>query len=172
MRNFLTVLLIVLFCRVQGQSLITYKDTVNHFRIDIPAGWKYGVNKNYPDLLLLVYKTPVGPADTTGENFNINSIKTPAKDLNKTFADFVRYLPNASDYKLIDTGSTTINSVKFKWLIETHKNDGNNRQMHNYDFVTVKNGKTYILTMVVYSFAFDKVKPLFDKIAGSFAWEE
>lgn len=39
--------------------------------------------------------------------------------------------------------------------------------MHNYDFVTVKDGKTYILTLVTLSNSFEEVKPLFDKIAGS-----
>ena len=70
----------------------------------------------------------------------------------------------------IDTGAITFNGIKFKWLIETHQNEGNNLRMHNYDFVTLKNDKTYILTMVTFSYAFDTVKPLFDKIASSFAF--
>ncbi len=168
MRQLLILLLTFFIFRAHGQSFVNYKDTINRFSIDIPAGWKYGVNKSYPDIILLAYRIPISKADTSRDNFNINTIKTPNKDLDKTFADFRKYLPAAKDYKLIDTGAATFNGMKFKWLIETHKDDNNNLQMHNYDFVTFKNGKTYILTMVTFSYAFDSVKSMFDKIASSF----
>jgi len=168
MRTFLIIFLTVFIVKANGQSFISYKDTVNHFSIDIPVGWKYGVNKSYPAIILLAYRTPAGPKDTSRDNFNINVIETPTKTLDKSFTDFLKYLPDAENYKLIDTGATTINGLKFKWLVETHKHDKIDIQMHNYDFVTLKNGKTYILTLVTFSYAFDTVKPLFDKIASSF----
>ncbi len=89
--------------------------------------------------------------------------------MNKTFADFLKYLPDAKNFKLISSGDTTFNGMAFKWLIETHKNDNNDIQMHNNDFVTFKKGKTYILTMVTFSNSFNMVNPLFDKIANSFS---
>jgi hypothetical protein len=147
---------------------MNYKDTINHFSINIPTGWKYGLNKNYPAIKLLAYRTPLSQSDTSRDNFNINIIETPNKDLNKTFADFLKYLPDAKNFKLICTGDTTFNGITFKWLIETHKNDNNDIQMHNYDFVTLKNGKTFILTMVTFSNSFNIAKPLFDKIVSSF----
>jgi len=143
---------------------VNYKDTINRFSIDIPAGWTYGINKSYPELILLALSNSGTPRD----NFNINTINTPTKTLDKSFSDFVRYLPDAKDYKLIDTGSTTLNGTNFKWLIESHNTGTTNLQLHNYDFLTLKNGKTYILTMVTSSNTFEAVKPLFDKIAGSF----
>ena len=170
MRYRLLLLFTVFIIHAHGQSFLNYKDTINLFSIDIPVGWKYGLNKSYPDFILLAYRTPINKADSSRDNFNINTIKTPNKSLDKTFSDFLKYLPDAKDYKLIDTGAITFNGIKFKWLIETHKNESNNLQMHNYDFVTIQNGKTYILTMVTFSYAFDTVKPLFDKIASSFAW--
>ena len=168
MRHILLGFFTLFIIQAHGQSFVNYKDTINRFSIDIPKGWKYGVNKSYPDIILLAYRTPISKADTSRDNFNINTIKTPNKDLDKTFADFLKYLPDARDYKLIETGATTFNGIKFKWLIETHKNESNNLQMHNYDFVTLKNGKTYILTMVTFSYAFESVKSMFDKIASSF----
>jgi len=168
MRTYLIIFLIVFVVRANGQSFITYKDTVNHFWISIPEGWKYGVNKNYPSIILLAYRSPAGPTDTARDNFNINTIETPNKTLDKSFADFLKYLPDGKSYKLIDSGDTILNGIKFKWLIETHKNDNSDIQMHNYVFVTLKNGKTYILTMITFSNAFESVKPLFDKISSSF----
>lgn len=168
MKYILLTVIAHFFISANGQSFITYKDTVNRFSIDIPVGWKYGTNKKFPDLLLIAQRTPLNQTDNSRDNFNINVIKTPAKTLEKTFNDFLGYLPDAKDYKLINTGDTTFNGVKFKWLIETHKNDNSDIQMHNYDFVTLKNGKTFILTLVTFSNSFDSVKSLFDKIASSF----
>jgi len=168
MQTFLIIFFTVFILNVNGQSFISYRDTINHFSIDIPVGWKYGVNKDYPTIILLAYRTPTGPKDTARSNFNINVIETPTKTLDKSFADLLKYFSDAENYKLIDTGDITINGLKFRWLVETHKNDKSDIQMHNYDFVTLKNGKTYILTLVTFSYAFDTDKPLFNKIASSF----
>jgi hypothetical protein len=167
MRLFLVSLFALILINVNGQSFITYADTINHFSINIPTGWKYGVNKNYPQLFI-AYRTPLNQSDTSRDNFNINVIETPNKNLEKSFSDFLKYLPEAKNFQLIDKGDTALNGIKFKWLIETHKNANSDIQMHNYVFVTLKDGKTYILTMITFSRAFDTVKPLFDKIAGSF----
>lgn len=168
MRYLLLIVLTAFIIQANGQSFVTYKDTINYFAINIPTGWKYGINKDYPSIKLLAFRSPVGQSDTSRDNFNINVIKTPNKDLDKSFADFLKYLPEAESFKIIDTGSATLNGTKFKWIIETHKNANSEIQMHNYDFVTLKDGKTYILTMVTFSNTFQTVKPLFDKIAGSF----
>jgi hypothetical protein len=168
MRHLFVVLFSFFLIQAHAQSFINYKDTINQFSINIPVGWKYGINKSYPDIILIASRTPTSNTDTVRDNFNINTIYTPKKDLDQTFADFLSYLPDAKDYKLIDTGTMISNSIKFKWLIETHKNEGNNVQMLNYDFVALKSGKTYILTMVTFSYAFETIKPTFDKIASSF----
>lgn len=102
-RNFTLALFILCFSKTNGQSFITYKDTVNRFTINIPAGWKYGANIKLRDPLLIAQKTPINQADTSRDNFNINVIRTPTKTLDKTFADFLSYLPDAKNYKLINT---------------------------------------------------------------------
>jgi hypothetical protein len=168
MQHLLLILFTVFVVEASGQSFVTYRDTINRFSINIPAGWKYGINKNYPAIKLLAYRTPLSKSDTSRDNFNINIIATPNKNLDKTFADFLKYLPEAKNFKLIDTGDTTFNGTKLKWLIETHKDENNDLQFHNFDIVAFKDGKTYILTMVTFSYAFETVKPLFNKIASSF----
>lgn len=150
MRNFLVILFSFFLIQVNGQSFVTYKDTINRFSINIPSGWKYGVNKDIPELILIAYKTPLNQMDSSRDNF-------------------VGYLGDAKNFKIIEKGDTTFNGTKFKWLIETHQNENSDTQMHNYDFVTLKDGKTYILTMFTFSRTFDDVKPLLIKIASSFA---
>jgi len=161
--------LIVISIKAAGQSFSTYTDTLNNFSIDIPAGWEYGIDKNYPGIILIARRVPQSKSDTIRDNFNINTIETPGKTLDKTFADFRKYLLETENFKLMDMGDTVLNGRRFKWLIETHKDDvGGNVQLHNYNFVTIKNNKTYILTMVTFSYFFDTIKPLFDQIASSF----
>lgn len=167
-RYLLLTFFTLLMIRANGQSFENYKDKINRFSIDIPTGWKYGVNKSYPDIILYAFEDPVSKEDLIRENFNINTISTPNTNLDKSFEEILKNLSNAKDFKLIDKGTVTFNGIKFKWLIETHENENNNFQMLNYDFVTVKNGKTYILTLVTFSDAFDTVKPMFEKIASSF----
>ena len=167
MKKTLILILTGMLCSfTYGQSFMNYKDTINHFSINIPVGWSYGKDKEPSGVKLIAHRTPIGKSDTARFSITINIIETPGKDLNKTFSDFLRYLPNIKNYKLIDTGDTTLNGIKFKWLIESHEFD--DTKHHNYDLVTLKDGKTYILTMVAFSQYFDIIKPLFNKIANSF----
>ncbi len=167
MRIIFLLFLIFFSINSNAQSFVNYKDTVNHFSIDIPVGWRYGVSKNYPSIKLLAYRIPVSNTDTSKDNYNLNIIETPGLDLNKTYVSFLNSLKNTENFKLIDYGDTIINSIKFKWLIETHKNENDKIQMHNYDFVTYQNGKTYILTLITFSNRFEFIKPIFVKIASS-----
>jgi hypothetical protein len=150
---------------------IRYTDTVNLFSIIFPADWTFEERDTvFKGIAFSASRVPVGKADYAKENFNINVIKTPKKDLEKTFSDLVRYLTEGGgNTKFIKKGDTILNGRKFKWLIESHNSpDSKNLQLHNYDFVTIRDGKTFILTMTTFSNYFDTVKPLFDKIAGSF----
>lgn len=162
------VLFFIIFSAISdAQSFVNYKDTINHFSIDIPVGWRYGASKNYPSLKLVAYRIPISNTDTSKDNYNLNIIETPNLDLNKTYFSFLKSLKTTKNFKLIDFGDIIINDKEFKWLIETHKNENDQIQMHNYDFVTYQNGKTYILTLVTFSNRFEFTKPIFGKIANS-----
>jgi citrate lyase synthetase len=41
-------------------------------------------------------------------------------------------------------------------------------QLINYDFITLKDGKAYILTLITFPSYFEAIKPLLNKIAASF----
>ena len=170
MRNFFILIFIVFFFDASGQSFVTYKDTINGFSIDIPSDWKYGVNKNYPTIKLIAYHTQLSQSGSTGDNLSINIFEIPNYNLDKTFSHFLKSLSNAKNFKLIDSGDTTFNGIKFKWLIESHTDEGGVVEVKNYDFVTFKDDKTFILTMVTFPYAFETSKPLLGKIASSFLW--
>lgn len=168
MRCLLVILFISIILQAEGQSFVTYKDTIHKFSINLPVGWKYGINKSYPNFILIAYRVPNSKVDSVRDNLNINTINTPNQTLEGSFADFMKSLPDAKNYNLISTGDTILNGKTFKWLIETHTNENNEVKMYNYDFLTVKNGITYILTMVTFLYNVDAIKPMFNQIAGSF----
>jgi hypothetical protein len=176
MRPVLLILFTAFIVQANAQSKIKYTeirytDTINHFSIIFPADWTFKERDTaFRGIAFSASRVPVGKGDYARDNFNINIIKTPKKDLEKTFSDLLRYLTDdGGNTKIIEKGDTTLNGRKFKWLIESHNSpDGKKLQLHNYDFVTIRDGKTFILTMTTFSNYFDTSKPLFDKIAGSF----
>jgi hypothetical protein len=167
MRHLAIIILLFFTTAVNGQAFVNYQDTVNHFSIDIPVGWRYGIPKNNPQIKLMAYRTPLNANDTSKDNFNINIFKTPNIDLSKTYLRFFHSLISTENFKLIDSGTIVLNNKQFKWLIETHQDDIAKIQIHNYDFITYQNNMTYILTLVTFSDRFEALKPTFKKIANS-----
>src|SRR5258706_4379042 len=123
-----------LFCSAQG--FYNYTDTLNKFSIDIPVGWKYGTNKNFPNLKLLVFYQSKDSADLKRDNFNINIFEPVRKDLENAFSSLLQGIQSAVNFELIDTGNIAIKGREFKWLIERHDNQFTKVSMHNYTFVT------------------------------------
>lgn len=164
------VVLFLFLCipSAKGQSLVEYTDTVHHFSVKIPVGWKYGVLKNQPSVKLIAYRTPTLVTDTVKSNFNVNIIETPNLSLEETYDEFLQSISKAANFRLIKSGNIVIQGKNFKWLIESHHNHITQIPMHNYVFLTYQKDKTYILTLATFSEAFIKTKELFDQIADSF----
>jgi len=167
MRQVLFIFLFFCTTFVYGQSFQNYKDTVNHFSINVPTGWRYGIPQNQPTIKFVAYRIPSSPTDTVRDNFNLNIIETPKMNLNDSYLKILKSISEAKNFKILDNGKAQINGRKFKWLIESHQNGINRIQMHNYVFVTYQNDKTYILTMVTFSTNFETIKPTFTQIANS-----
>lgn len=170
MRAILIILFTAFIFNANAQSFVNFKDTVNHFSIDIPAGWKYGPPQTPSGIKLIAIRGPLKEGEIARDNFNINIInKLESQDLEKNFANLERAASTRPNYKLVNKGDTTINGQQFMWLIATHANKTQSEiQMLSYNFVTLKDGKAYLLTMSTWPSYFETVKPMFDKIAGSF----
>jgi hypothetical protein len=167
MKIVIITLLVTLAIKVSGQSFNDYKDSVNHFSIYIPVGWKYGLSKTQPTIKLIAYNVTTAQTDSLRFNYNINIIETPHTTLNDTYLNLLKYLSEVDNFKVIDSGQMVINNKDFKWLIESHKNVNAQVQMLNYDFISYQNDKTYVLTMVTFSKNFEYILETFWKIANS-----
>jgi hypothetical protein len=166
MRTSLILILTIFISRANGQSFFHYTDTLNRFSIDFPATWKYKAEHAQKGVVLETTRVPQG-RDTARDIMNVNIIETP-RNLERTFAAYLHYI-STPDFKIVATGDTTLNGMQFKWLVSLSNNLYNEKiPMQDYDLVTVRNGKTYIITMMTFPRTYNEVKPIFDKIANSF----
>jgi hypothetical protein len=149
-----------------GQELITIKDSILHFEIGVPKGWKYGVPKD-KSLALMAVSQKKEEKDVPRENFNINVINVGSSDMDITYEAFLNSLKSSEGFEILEKGEKIINGTKYKWMIETHKNYISKEDMNNYVLFTNENGTALILTMVTTSPRFATYKPLFDKVMES-----
>jgi hypothetical protein len=150
-----------------SQSFTEFKN--ENFKIEFPETWVVVPKEKMPQLALVAYRKPENSADKPQVTMNINIINTPNSSLDISYARLVDSIREAENFKFLKDGNTDISGQPFKWLIESHTNHiDKSQQMHNYEFIAYKNGKTYILTMVAFSEVFETYKSIFDKILKSF----
>jgi hypothetical protein len=162
----LCILTLLIGTSIFGQELQIIKDSINHFEIGVPIGWKYGIPTN-KSLAFMAFRQKLNEQDIPRENFNINILHKDEKDLEKSFNQFQESIGKAEGFKIIKLGDTISSNRKYKYIIETHKNKISKEDMHNYVFFTNNNGEILILTMVTTSSNFEKFKGLFSLIAKS-----
>lgn len=150
-----------------SQSFTEFKN--ENFKIEFPNTWLVLAKEKMPQLALVAYRKPENSVDRSQVTININIINTPNSSLDISYARLVDSIRDAENFKFLKDGNTDISGQPFRWLIESHTNQiDKSQQMHNYEFITYKNGKTYILTMVAFSEVFEIYKSIFDKISKSF----
>lgn len=149
-----------------GQELVTVRDTINHFEIGVPVGWRYGVPVD-KSVEFVAFREIHDEQDVARDNFNINIIRVEETDLNRPYSQFLESIGKAEGFKILDQGEMTVKNRKYKYLVETHKNPINKMDLVNYVLFTNKEGEVLILTMVTASKKFEKVKALFDSIGQS-----
>lgn len=167
MNFFILCILFFISSLAYSQDLYVYKDTVNNFSIGIPVGWRYGASKDYPTIKLFAYRIATDSIDKSRESFNINIFNSSNSNFEDAYSDFISSINKVKGFKIIDSGNVNLNGRHYKLLIENHENQFAQLSMSNYVFMTFKDKKCYILTMVTVAESFDLYKPLFEKIAYS-----
>jgi hypothetical protein len=149
-----------------GQELATIRDTVNHFEIGVPVGWRYGVPAD-KSVTFMALRQKQTDEDVPRENFNINIVHRDETDLTKSYQQFLESIGKSEGFRIIEQGDKTIKNRNYKYLLETHKNRLSKEDMHNYVLFTNNGGEILILTMVTTSDNFTKFRDLFGAIGLS-----
>lgn len=163
------ILAITIWTTCVGQELQTIRDTVNHFEIGVPIGWRYGVPVD-KSLTFMALRQKQNDQDVPRENFNLNILHREETDLNKSFGQYLESVGKVEGFRILDQGEITINNRKYKYLIEIHRNKISKEDMSNYVLFTNKDGEILILTMVTTTESFQKFRDLFDSIALSLSY--
>lgn len=170
MKNSILIILIIFVCTTCfGQELTIIQDTVNHFEIGVPVGWRYGVPVDN-SVTFIALRQKENDQDIPRENYNLNIYNIEELELNKSYSHFLESVERADGFKIIEQGEKIIKNRKYKYLIETHKNKISKEDMSNYVLFTNNEGEILILTMVTTSENFEKFKSLFDSIALSLSY--
>jgi hypothetical protein len=139
-----------------------------NFKIQFPKTWVILPKDKFP-LPFVAYRKPDGILDKSQVTINVNIIDDPTSNTDKSYDELLNAIQDAENFKLLESGSAVISGQSHRWLIESHTNfKDRSQQMIDYVFVTHKDGKSYILTMVAFSEVFETYKPIFEKISQSF----
>src|SRR5688572_4754708 len=122
MKHIILSILIISTCTISfGQELVTIRDTVNHFAIGVPVGWRYGVPTD-KSVTFIALRQKLNEQDLPRENFNINILHRDEIDLEKSFKEFLESVGKAEGFTVLEQGDKIIKNRKYKYLIETHRN--------------------------------------------------
>lgn len=149
-----------------SQSLLVYEDTVNHFTVGVPSGWRYGMPKD-KSTTFIATRRPKDSTDIVRERFSINVLYGMPSDFNTSYKEFLSHISKAPGFRILEEGEKEINKRQYKWLIETHKYNPGNEDAINYVYFANSGKSLLILTMVSSAQAFPEYRDLFDKIASS-----
>jgi hypothetical protein len=168
MRPFILFAIFLLSISAACQELSLYRDSSYRFEVGVPAGWKYGKPKNYPELLFISIRNPVDTTEKFVENFNVNVVNEANSNIDTAFTHMLNFNRKTNDFQVLKQGVKNIDGQPFKWVISTHTNKYNNQLMYNYVLLTYKDAKAYIVTFVSTPKNFDTYLPFFERIAETF----
>lgn len=166
MKKKITLILLLISVISFSQSFTEFQN--DDFKINFPKNWILPPKERMPKLAFVAYRKPQSLTDKAQVSINLNIVSTKKNTLEKTFLNLVNSLSESENFEMIENGKKNISNQPFRWLIESHTNSlDKSQKMINYVFVTLKDDKTYILTMASFSEVFEDYKSVFDRIANS-----
>ena len=148
------LLLFLLLCggavaTVRAQELVPFADSVDHFVISVPKGWKYQSAPGSGTICFAAYQPVADGGAKVRVNFNINVITGKKNSsIGREYRRLMGALLSAGDMTVTGKDSITIHGQPWLTFTDTHPNtvDGQDISMGEYVMVTYKEETTYILT--------------------------
>jgi hypothetical protein len=152
-----------------SQELILYSDTLNGFTIGMPQGWIVQTSKTTGSGVKLFVREAI--ADEKKEflaNYNVNLVPIPNSNIDSSYVSLKASVNKRSGYQFISEGDTTIEGVKYRWLLEKHANSVTTELMSALILLGYKNGTGYMVSFVTGESLYPKYELLFKRIAATF----
>ncbi|SFW66696.1 hypothetical protein [Chitinophaga sancti] len=166
MRAFFTAVLLLFTFSANCQTHTTFRDTVNKFSIELPAGWKYKIPATPPTIKLVAF-ADVEASQKVRDNFNVNVLEEAGSNLAAVTAKLLEYISAAEGYKLLDSGRLHNNAQPIFWMDETHVVKQNNTTVFSTVFVIYDTDKVYIYTATGDKDRISTAKPFFHRIGST-----
>ena len=153
----------------RAQELVSFKDSVRHFEIGVPRGWKYQSAPNAA-IAFFAYRPKADTSEKVMVNYNLNVITGKKNSsIGREYRRLMNALLSAGDMTVTEKDSIVIHGQPWLSFADTHPNMMAGRQllMGEYVLVTYKEETTYILTFTTTAERLAKDKELFVKIAAT-----
>ncbi len=167
------VLILIFFITINAkcfsQNLFLYRDTINNFSIGLPKAWKYQIiNDASTSIKLTVSRLTNIDNERPRETFNVNVLSFPNSNIDTVYSDMLKTISTRSGYKLISEGDTTMESKKYKWLIEQHTNNYTKETMTAFIYLGYNRNLAFMITFATIASSFKEYELLFRQIGSSF----
>lgn len=145
-----------------------YKSVKESYSIKYPSDWSQEIQNN--GFMITMFKSqPENPQDTFIENTNVIVEKATGYTLNQYYKANLDSMkgPNAlKEFKVVQSGNTTINNNPAKVITYTHSYEKIKLKVKAYFLCNGKNG--YVITSTASPTSFKSYEPEFDRISKSF----
>lgn len=148
--------------KTYSQDLVVYEDTLHHFKMMLPEGWK--LIPGYKETILFVYRES---SEKKVETVNLTQFSGNVSNVEEAFESSLTQTKSREGFvQILESGIS--NNKNYKWYIEQHQNK-NNKEIIMETLICIYyfNGIITQLTCGSFPESFDKYQSLFVKMADS-----
>jgi len=150
---------------MHAQEFVAYTDNQQHFKIKLPADWKYMAP--YKGNLFLAHRPMSAAGEKKVENVVLSIISdTSLKSLEQTVTNFglAQKIIN-KDYEGLEQGKAT--KGRYYWIVNRHTKEDTHELIQNLSVLYGHKGKYYILQCTASAATFEAYRKIFMQIADS-----
>lgn len=151
----------------QVNSLVTYKDTVNHFELGIPAGWELEDLRLSPIMKLTAHRVKTDTTAYFVEGLSVMVQKARWINLETEFQDQLNAGATGRDPDAKEKGGPVdIDGQPWDWYLVGITDDVPNSHLRfwMYVYLTLKNETVYSFFFSAPDKSFEQYRPLFDRM--------
>jgi hypothetical protein len=125
--------------------LVDFTDTSNKYTVKIPDKWSFTFPKNKMELKLTVQEKPA--THCSSNYINIKIVDSLNRSFKEVYTFQLNFWSKQNDFRILDSGSLSVNENNYDWFIEQHYDPGCNIFVFYMCSICYRDGKSYLLEM-------------------------
>lgn len=158
----------------EAEHTKVFKDPLHKFQVELPDSWSLG--EGFSDKRLDFVVIALSPEDQQKDPF-IENMNILVEDLGKEVAlkdyfmwNLVGLMQELPNFQMHEKDNALVNGVKMQVLVYSW--DMDTEKTATYQFIFVKGTKGYVITFSAQPDKFEDYRPIFNRIASSFEFED